>query len=55
MLSDKITELFKDKPLAVQRVIAEVIRFEQEHITEKRPRFSDEIRRIVDKAASDAS
>lgn len=55
MLTDRIMELFKDKPTAVQKVIADVIRFEQEHITDKQPRYTEEIRRIVEKAARDAT
>jgi hypothetical protein len=55
MLTDKIMELFKDKPEHIRKVIAEVIRFEQAHITEKMPRYTEEFRRIIDRAVDDAT
>jgi hypothetical protein len=43
-------ELFEAYPLPIRRVIAEVIRLEQEHISMERPRVKDSIKQIVDRA-----
>ena len=55
MPKDRLTELFKAYEHDVQQVIAEVLAFEQAHISLKEPRFTKEIKQIIDRAAQDES
>lgn len=54
MIRDRILELFKECPPDVRKVVAEVIRLEQEHITMERPRVREPIRQIIERMANEA-
>lgn len=51
MLKDRLRELFKEYDTNVQRVIAEVLTLEQEHISMQRPHVKEPIRKIVGRVA----
>jgi hypothetical protein len=53
MLKDRLVELFMEYDADVQRVIAEVLSLEQEHISMKRPHVKEPIRQIIDRVARD--
>ncbi|HKQ05749.1 MAG TPA: hypothetical protein VJ464_11495 [Blastocatellia bacterium] len=50
MLKDRVMELFKNYEKDVQQVIAEVLTFEQEHISLERFRVKEPIKEIIDQA-----
>lgn len=53
MLKDRLMELFKEYERDVQGVIAEVLAFEQAHISLEHPRFRKSIRQIIDRVVQD--
>ncbi len=55
MTKDRLTKLFGEYEHDVQKVIAEVLAFEQEHISLKEPRFTKAIKKIIDLAVQDES
>ena len=53
MLRDRLMELFKEYDQDIQRVIADVLVLEQEHISMERPRVKDRIKQIIDRVVRD--
>ena len=53
MPKERMLELFKEYERDVQRVIAEVLAFEQEHISMKQPPFKEPIKKIIDRVVKD--
>jgi hypothetical protein len=51
MLKDRLKQLFEDYDPQVQRVIIEVLKFEQENISMKTPRYSEPIDAVVTQIA----
>ena len=50
LLKDRILALFVDCPAPVRKVVSDIIRLEQEHITMERPRVKEAVRQIVERA-----
>lgn len=48
MLKEELRELFKDYDSAVQTIIAQVLKLEQEKISMERPRVKEDIDRIIE-------
>lgn len=51
MLKDRLKQLFEDYDLQIQKVILEVLKFEQENISMKTPRYSEPIDAAVTQIA----
>lgn len=51
MLKDRLKQLFEDYDPQIQRVIIEVLKFEQENISMKAPRYSEPIDAVVTQIA----
>ena len=55
MSKSRLTKLFGEYERDVQKVIADVLVFEQEHISQKEPRFTKAIKGIIDRVTRDES
>ncbi len=51
MLKDRLKQLFEDYDPQIQRVIIEVLKFEQENISMKAPRYSEPVDAVVTQIA----